>query len=133
MATWTNVLARRDFYRRRYKNRREELLHELGDKCASCGSTNDLEFDHKDPTNKVYDFDYLFMLGKDNIVLKEEISKLQLLCSRCHTNKTRLEQSKQVCKNGHIRSPENTNSSRACKLCARMYAREYKRKRKSLV
>ena len=58
----------------------------LGGKCVECGSGNDLQFDHIDPTTKK------FAIGKmwnreDGVVLPE-LQKCQLLCRPCHDKKT---------------------------------------------
>lgn len=75
---------------RRYHKLRAKYLELLGGKCCQCGSTNELHFDHIDPLQKK------FTIGKHitypkNVVL-EELSKCQLLCDKCHIDKTKQSQ-----------------------------------------
>lgn len=52
-----------------------------------CGSSSDLEFDHIDPSTKIFS-----LMGKKWSVAKEvwleELAKCQLLCNSCHKEKT---------------------------------------------
>lgn len=57
----------------------------LGGKCVRCGATENLEFDHIDPSTKV--FAVCAGLDKAWDVLVEEASKTQLLCKPCHVAK----------------------------------------------
>lgn len=57
----------------------------LGGKCARCGSTEDLEFDHIDPSTKA--FDIAGVLSRAWNALVEEAAKCQLLCKPCHADK----------------------------------------------
>jgi len=71
-------------YMKKYKNKYHEmytLYHKLaitalGGKCSVCGSTSSLEIDHKIPS---------WNGGKN------EIENLQILCLKCHREKTREE------------------------------------------
>lgn len=76
--------------RRRYNKtwrqaRRTRLVEMLGGKCARCGAAEDLEFDHIDPSTKV--FGVCAGLSKAWDVLVEEAAKCQLLCKPCHVAK----------------------------------------------
>ena len=53
-------------------------LEMLGGKCVRCGATEDLEFDHIDPSAK--SFGVCAGLAKAWDVLVEEAAKCQLLC-----------------------------------------------------
>jgi hypothetical protein len=57
----------------------------LGGCCVRCGATDDLEFDHIDPSTKV--FAICAGLSKAWDVLVEEASKTQLLGKPCHVAK----------------------------------------------
>lgn len=76
-----------------YRTRRAMLIDLLGGKCVDCGGTSKLEFDHRDPTQK------LFNIGKkghrklDPTPLAE-LAKCQLRCYDCHKVKTRTDGSK---------------------------------------
>ena len=57
----------------------------FGGRCARCEATEDLEFDHIDPSTKV--FSVCAGLDKAWNVLVAEAAKCQLLCKACHVAK----------------------------------------------
>jgi hypothetical protein len=65
--------------------RRARLIEMLGGCCVRCGAAQDLEFDHIDPSTKV--FAICAGLSKAWDVLVKEASKTQLLCKPCHVTK----------------------------------------------
>lgn len=81
----------RRYYRDYHKKRRAALLARLGDRCVSCGSTDDLEFDHIDPELK--SFNISRNLTASNVAVQAELAKCQLLCRSCHIEKTARENS----------------------------------------
>lgn len=70
-----------------YHNRRELLIQQLGGKCAICGSTENLEFDHIDSTKKSFSIGNRIQNSIDNI--QSELNKCQLLCHNCHVKKSK--------------------------------------------
>ena len=68
-------------------NRRLHLIERLGGKCVECGTTKRLQFDHIDPLEK--SFDISRKMTAPLKVLYPEIDKCQLLCPKCHLNKTK--------------------------------------------
>jgi hypothetical protein len=66
---------------------REILIEKLGGKCVECGCTETLEFDHIDPPTKSFNISTGYHKPKE--VLEEELSKCQLLCNKCHIEKSR--------------------------------------------
>jgi hypothetical protein len=66
---------------------REILLEKLGGKCAECGSTESLEFDHIDPATKSFNISAGYHKPKE--VLENELSKCQILCNKCHIQKSK--------------------------------------------
>ena len=72
----------------RRKTRRTTLIEMSGGKCIKCGSTDDLNFDHKDPKERTFRLtgDALDKAWKKVL---EEWGKCQLLCRECHLEKTR--------------------------------------------
>ena len=56
----------------------------LGGKCVDCGTTENLQFDHKDPSKKSFNI---------SCVLSErtfkELEKCELRCGDCHLEKTK--------------------------------------------
>ena len=71
-----------------YKNRRKNLIELLGGKCAMCGSTENLEFDHIDSSTKTLKMAQQLTVNKETIV--NELSKCQILCKKCHIKKTKI-------------------------------------------
>ena len=77
-----------DYNLRRYHRLRMKYIDILGGKCCQCGSLDDLHFDHIDSFQKQ------FAIGTritypEHIVL-EELKKCQLLCGKCHIEKTKI-------------------------------------------
>jgi len=66
---------------------REILIEKLGGKCVECGCTETLEFDHIDPSTKSFNISSGYHKPKE--VLEEELSKCQLLCNKCHIEKSK--------------------------------------------
>ena len=70
----------------RWKARKQRGIAQLGGKCVSCGGTDDLQFDHIDPSTKS------FTIGRNTSCSDEkftnELKKCQLLCKACHKIKT---------------------------------------------
>jgi 5-methylcytosine-specific restriction endonuclease McrA len=67
----------------RYHRRRTEAVKYLGGKCVDCGTTDGLEFDHKNPKQKS------FAIGKKfasmaTAKLYAEVDKCELRCRPCH-------------------------------------------------
>ena len=66
---------------------REILIEKLGGKCVECGCTETLEFDHIDPSTKSFNIATGYTKPKE--VLLEEVAKCQLLCNKCHIEKSK--------------------------------------------
>ena len=70
--------------------RRKELLSEaklfLGGKCAWCGITENLEFDHIDDSKKEHNVGNAVRNTRE--VFWNEVGKCQLLCVNCHNKRT---------------------------------------------
>jgi 5-methylcytosine-specific restriction endonuclease McrA len=71
-----------DYQLARLRRNREAFF--AGKCCAKCGSTRNLELDHKDPAVKVTHL--VWAWGEKR--RKAELAKCQILCSRCHKRKT---------------------------------------------
>ena len=83
-----------EYMRRRIAERRGKAIVQLGGKCAICGSTEELEFDHvnRDPdprSRKGHGTMWTFSEAR----LQKELEKCQLLCKLHHLEKTRKENS----------------------------------------
>lgn len=78
-------LADRDgYFRDIYRARKKAVIDYLGGKCARCGSTESLEVDHIDKTQKTREVSRHLSM-KHN---RDEFDKCQLLCVTCHRAKT---------------------------------------------
>tara|TARA_B100001564_G_C20571144_1_gene638392 strand:- start:28 stop:444 length:417 start_codon:yes stop_codon:yes gene_type:complete len=82
-----NREAARERTKERKKKHRQECLNRLGGKCAVCGTTSNLEFDHIDPKTKK--FKITAGLSYRLEVLFEEVDKCMLLCKKHHIEKTK--------------------------------------------
>lgn len=78
--------AKREYQRNWIRRRRDAFFR--GKSCAKCGSTQNLELDHIDPTKKV---DHKIWSWAEHRRLIE-IAKCQILCQDCHKEKTSTEQ-----------------------------------------
>lgn len=74
-----------NYMKERYARRREEAVAALGGKCVSCGTTENLEFDHIDPAGK--DFAMARASAFSEKRWQAELAKCQLLCGDCHKAK----------------------------------------------
>ena len=77
----------REYQRKWMQQRRQQALQYLGGVCASCGTTEDLEFDHVDPQTKVRSVNSLLSYRWECQL--KELNKCQLLCSHCHQQKSK--------------------------------------------
>ncbi len=114
----------REYMLRRYHQRRERILAELGRKCARCGSEEDIEIDHVDRSKKGFSIG-IRLSGVSAKKLVSEISKCQLLCRPCHQNKSIKDLGLKVAKGNH----GTISSYRYCKCeKCRAAVRKYRRK-----
>jgi hypothetical protein len=119
----------KEYYQTRYKNSRDKIIEYLGGKCVKCGSKENLEIDHIDPSTKLYNVSSRCRcFSWDEILL--EVKKCQLLCESCHNEKTILDLGNKPAIGTH----GTLSSFRYCKcdLCRKAnneYMRDYKRKK----
>lgn len=76
----------KDYMRERRVRRRLAMVELLGGVCVRCGTQENLEFNHIDPTQKTYDISKI-QDGKWS-VLVEELAKCELLCHDHHLEAT---------------------------------------------
>lgn len=86
---------------RLYHKRRKELVERLGGRCVVCGTTEDLEFDHKDPTTKTLHLSK--QLTRSLETVEHECTKCQLLCHTCHMLKSKNDGSRSVLTDADVR------------------------------
>lgn len=105
-----------------YERKKSNLLDALGRACVNCGSSENIEFDHVDRSEK--SFSILTEWKRPLHELLEEVKKCQPLCATCHADKTRVELS--VEHGGGLSGKRNCK----CPLCKNRKA-EYTRARNS--
>lgn len=79
-------MVSKHYDRDRKRARRLKYINLLGGKCVSCGSDKDLHFDHINPGEKSFYFSG--NMTKPESELIKEVNKCQLLCGKCHREKT---------------------------------------------
>lgn len=72
----------------RRKFRRAKLFEMSGNICARCQTIENLEFNHKDRTTKLFNLSGKALDTSWNIIIKEW-EKCELLCKTCHLNYTK--------------------------------------------
>lgn len=70
----------------RYYKKKAKMLEFLGGKCVKCDSTSNLEIDHIDWKEKKFTITNRTNLSWEK--LKLELDKCQLLCEKCHDQKS---------------------------------------------
>lgn len=121
----------RNYMTERYRSRMAFAHKQLGGKCARCGSADDLELDHIDPSTKE------FVIAKKAAGVSEvrflrELAKCQLLCKTCHELKSIVEMGKQPIGDRHGTISMATHRRCRCEPCLevrRRYNREGRARR----
>ena len=124
MLYFMNKDERRVYNLKRYHTKRNYYIEMLGGECVLCGSKENLEFDHIDPTTKKLDVGKLLNYSK--AVAEAELSKCQLLCKTHHIAKSRKEASVE---HGGGASGKKNCKCAPCRLRKAEYMKNYKRKR----
>ena len=75
----------KEYMRKWHQNRKEEAIIQLGGECVICKSTEDLEFDHIDPSTKKYTIARIYTHSEEKF--QTELAKCQLLCHEHHQEK----------------------------------------------
>jgi 5-methylcytosine-specific restriction endonuclease McrA len=97
-----------------YDRRRAQAIVYLGGKCVRCGSAENLQFDHIDPSTKVAALSSLWTASEERF--QAELKKCQLLCENCHLAKTveeKLKSGRKVNHGGGLTGKRNCY----CPLC----------------
>lgn len=81
---------RRKYDLDRYYRRMQCGIEMLGGKCSKCPAMEGLEFDHIDPSTKLFTIRSNWGIGE--ALFLAELKKCQLLCKECHKKKTSHEQ-----------------------------------------
>jgi len=86
---------KREYQRTWMKARRDAWIKENGP-CAWCNSDENLQVDHINKYEKLYDPATLWSLALTNPKRVKELAKCQVLCDTCHSTKNELESLKEV-------------------------------------
>lgn len=116
---------RRAYNLARYHRIRNAAIASLGGKCSKCDSVDRLQLDHIDPSKK--EMEISRFLDRPLSDFHEELKKCQVLCRKCHKEKSILESGKKVAEGTH-----GTLSSYRychCVLCKKAKS-DYAKKRK---
>ncbi len=76
----------RDYMGRRYHLKRQQIIDLLGGKCARCGARGKLVIDHKDKRKKK--MRSADVHSTNDAAVQQELKNLQLLCPKCHHEKS---------------------------------------------
>jgi 5-methylcytosine-specific restriction endonuclease McrA len=77
---------KREYDRLRASTARAVWVAEQGGVCVKCGSSEQIEIDHVDPSAKEYKIATIWSRKKE--IREAELAKCQLLCYSCHKEKT---------------------------------------------
>ncbi len=113
----------RKYKRKRHFTLRQQTIKMLGGKCVTCGSIDNLQFDHRDRNDKIEDPAIFDSISKERFNV--EIKKCQLLCRTCHIKKTLKELGKKEAKGFH--GTISTYRYCHCELCKQAKI-EYRKK-----
>lgn len=76
-----------EYMKKRWEKRRRTAVEKLGGKCVHCGSVENLEFDHVDPSTKKFTIGIGSSFSE--VRFWAEVDKCQLLCGDCHKLKSK--------------------------------------------
>jgi hypothetical protein len=81
------------------QEKRKMLIEHLGGKCVGCGTTESLQFDHLDRTQKTFTISKKLDYSLDKLI--PEVEKCQLLCNNCHELKSLINHDKDKLAEGY--------------------------------
>ena len=114
----------REYQRQRCRERLALARERLGGRCARCGSTEDLDFDHIVPGSRTRKISEATNWSLARFLA--EVDKCQLLCRSCHQEK-----SAETGENGAVEHGGGAKGKHncPCDLC-KMARRDYQRTRR---
>lgn len=104
------------------------MIEALGGECVDCGTVDDLQFDHVDPTSKAFEVSTAID-SRPRTQVWEELRKCVLRCESCHIVKSRREGSFH-----NVEHAGGLTGKRGCKCqpCRQQKA-EYMRQRRARI
>lgn len=117
----------REYSKKRYEQRIKDAIAFLGGKCTKCGVMEDLNFDHIDGSTKTANVTSITRSKEE--VFWDEVRKCQLLCIKCHEEKTLTERGQESAKTAHgTLSSYRYCKCEKCTACWKEYMRNYRGK-----
>jgi len=107
--------AQREYQRHWRDRRRQEWLASHGS-CAKCGSRENLQIDHKEPKLKISH--RIWSWSKER--LEAELAKCQILCQKCHIEKS-VEEKRKPTEHGTHKAYANGCRCSDCRQAQRDY------------
>jgi 5-methylcytosine-specific restriction endonuclease McrA len=89
----------REYHSKRYYRLRGEAISFLGGKCVVCCTSENLQLDHIDHTTKEIEVSRLLSVSLKRFWA--EVKKCQILCRKCHSDKTLKDLGKKKAKGVH--------------------------------
>lgn len=115
MSKEENRTYMRWYMRERYRRLMHEAIISLGGRCVRCGAGEDLDIDHVENAEKVCNASMLARGPSKKFW--EEIKKCQLLCKKCHQEKTLVERGQKRNKGVHGNAANYQKYGCRCDLC----------------
>lgn len=122
----------REYMLKRYHTKRGECIQRLGGQCNNCGSKERLELDHSDFRSKELEMADVMLWAKER--LEAELAKCQVLCEKCHQEKSIGEKGHEVVKGTDRHGTLSMYRYCKCDLCRAAkaeYSRNYKKKKQT--
>lgn len=113
-----------------YHLRRKYYIFVMGNRCVKCRSVRDLEFDHVDPSSKLYTITEMLAQSLSEELLHAELQKCQLLCRDCHQAKSLSEQGAAAHGTGGMYRHHGCRCE-LCKAANREYSRNFAARQKA--
>jgi len=124
----------RGYMRDRYHNKRQSIIDRLGGECSRCGTkSGPWHLDHIDKKKKTMRASDLHSVNDQKF--EEEVKNLQLLCEKCHREKTKESWDYSTPKPRHGTYWMYRRHGCRCPKCVKAYKekqKEWREKRKSL-
>jgi hypothetical protein len=111
----------RRYQREWIARRRREWFDENGP-CVDCGSQENLELDHVDPTIKVDHKVWSWTKIRREI----ELAKCMVRCESCHLKRTIQQLTRNICSRGHDKYVTGRDTDGSCAECRRENQRRYR-------
>jgi 5-methylcytosine-specific restriction endonuclease McrA len=111
---------------KRYHKQRLSMIEALGGECVECGSTEDLELDHINPSTKSFGLNHAW--SKKPEAIKTELAKCQVLCKECHAKKSVYDRGQSPATHGSLTMYQyHKCRCEACRQANRISSKKYKK------